>query len=67
MNAICLITFRPSIIWCNYLNKFTNYKIFVIVDDNNFNLTKFIRTYNITFIQIPNNDCNVTGYILILF
>ena len=45
MNAICLITFRPSIIWCNYLNKFTNYKIFVIVDDN------------ITFIQIPNNEC----------
>jgi len=63
MNAICLITFRPSIIWCNYLNKFTNYKIFVIVDDNNFNLTKFIRTYNITFIQISNNKCHINGYI----
>jgi hypothetical protein len=34
MNAICLITFRPNEIWCKFLNLFSNYNIFIIVDDD---------------------------------
>jgi hypothetical protein len=63
MNAICLITFEPTKIWCDFLNKFTLYKIFIIVDNNNFDLRSFINTYdNITFIKINNEKCELTGY-----
>jgi len=38
MYAICLITFQPNKTWCDFLNLFNQYKIFIIVDDNNFDL-----------------------------
>ena len=63
MNAICLITFIPNKIWCEFLNKFIKYKIFIVVDNNNFNLSDFINSYNnITFIKIKNNKCKLRGY-----
>jgi hypothetical protein len=62
MNAICLITFRPSKIWCEFLNSFTKYKIFIIVDDNDFDLTDF-NYMNITFVKVENKKCKLTGYI----
>jgi len=63
-HAICLITFIPNKIWCNFLNSFTKYKIFIIVDNNNFNLSEFIKNYNnITFIKIKNVKCWLNGYI----
>jgi hypothetical protein len=64
MNAICLITLTPNKIWCDFLNLFKKYKIFIIVDDNNFDLTSFINTYNnITFIKVENEKCTLHGYI----
>lgn len=64
MNAISLITYRPNNIWCDFLNNFKNYKIFMIVDDNNFDLTYFINHYkNITFIQVLEDKCKMTGHI----
>jgi hypothetical protein len=64
MIPFCLITFRPNIIWCEFLNLFKNYNIFVIVDDNNYDLSIFINTYNnITFIKIEDEKCNCYGYI----
>ena len=63
-NAICLITFKPREIYCDFLNSFINYKIFVMVDDNEFDLTQFRINYkNITFIQIDNKECEKNGYI----
>jgi hypothetical protein len=47
-----------------FLNKFKNYKIFMIVDDDNFNLVDLIKNYNnITFIKVENEKCNLNGYI----
>jgi hypothetical protein len=64
MNAICIITFRPNKIWCDFLNIFTKYKIFMVVDDNDFDLSDFINNYNnITFIKIENQKCKLNGYI----
>ena len=64
MNAICLITFTPNKIWCDFLNLFNKYKIFIIVDDNNINLHEFRNNYkNINFIQIANINCKLNGYI----
>jgi hypothetical protein len=63
MIAICLITFRPNNIWCEFLNLFTEYKIFMIIDDNDFDLSDFINYSNITFIKIDNDKCKLHNYI----
>lgn len=64
MNAICLITFQPKKIWCDFINQFHRYKIFVIIDDNNFNCLGFQNSYkNITFVQIDNKKCEACGYL----
>uniref|UniRef100_A0A6C0B293 Nucleotide-diphospho-sugar transferase domain-containing protein n=1 Tax=viral metagenome TaxID=1070528 RepID=A0A6C0B293_9ZZZZ len=64
MYAICLITFQPNKTWCDFLNLFNQYKIFIIVDDNNFDLSDFINNYNnITFIKVDNDKCKLNGYI----
>jgi hypothetical protein len=63
-NAICLISKIPNEIWLNFLNEFTNYEIFVIIDDNS---NDFVTLYKdiftkINFIQINNDECLVNGY-----
>ncbi len=64
MNLICLITFRPNTIWCDFLKLFNKYKIFIIVDDNHFDLTDFRNNYNnITFVQVDDNKCKSSGFI----
>ena len=64
MNALCLICIRPHKIWCDFLNNFTKYKIFVIIDDNNFETSSFKSNYsNITFIQIEDHKCKDNFYI----
>lgn len=68
MNVFCLITFRPNKIWCDFLNLFKKYKIFIIVDDNNFDLLDFKNNYkNITFIQIEETKCINYGFIDVNF
>jgi hypothetical protein len=63
MNGLCLITFQPHPVWCSFLNSFFNYKIFIIVDDNQFDCTFFKNRYtNITFVQIENDTCFQHGY-----
>jgi len=63
MYAFCLITLQPNEIWCEFLNNLCFYKIFMIVDDNNFNLTYFSINYtNITFIKVENEKCDFEGY-----
>lgn len=62
MNALCLITFRPHKIWCDFLRHIT-YPVFIIVDDNTFNLTPFKRTYpTLTFINVANESCKTSGF-----
>ena len=64
MNLICLITLFPNKIWCDFLNLFSNYKIFIIVDDTTFDLYEFKNNYkNINFIQIEDIKCKLNGYI----
>jgi len=56
--------FVPNKIWCDFLNTFSKYKIFIIVDNNEFDLSDFKNTYkNIKFIQIENKTCELHGYI----
>jgi len=63
MHALCIITFIPSKVWCDFLNLFSEYKIFMVVDNNNFDLYDFISNYkNINFIQLEDIKCNLHGY-----
>ena len=64
MKALCLITFVPNQSWCDFLNAFDAYKIFMVVDNNAFDLSEFVATYQkITFIQVKNETCHAHGYI----
>jgi len=60
-NAFGLICFQPKEIWCDFLNKFTDYSIFLIIDDNDFDLTNFINffiTEKTWFKRFQQNDAH---------
>jgi hypothetical protein len=58
MNAVCLLCRKPDRMWCEFLDKFNNYKVFIIVDDQEIDLSDIKRDYsNLAFIQISDNDC----------
>jgi hypothetical protein len=63
-NVICLLTKEPNIIWLNFLNSFTNYKIYIIIDDNTIDYKNMYGTNypNIIFVQIDNSECIKNGY-----
>jgi hypothetical protein len=64
MNILCIICKTPEKRWCVFLNKFNNYKIYIIVDDNNFDLSKLEYDYkNINFIKIDDEKCKSNGYV----
>jgi len=63
MNAICLVTITPTNEWCDYLNRFTNYKIYIVVDDNNFDYTLYKTMFsNLFFIKFQHESYKVNGY-----
>lgn len=61
--AICLVSFRPNKIYSVFFEKFINYDIYVIIDDNDYNENHFKNNYpNINFIKIKNDDCSSNGF-----
>jgi hypothetical protein len=58
--ALCLICHRPNDIWLKFLNKFVNYDVYVLIDDN----TKTYSTEfkNLNVIQVQNEDCKESGF-----
>lgn len=63
MNAICLVTITPTNEWCDYLNRFTNYKIYIVVDDNTFDYTLYKTMFsNLFFIKFQHESYKVNGY-----
>jgi len=68
VKIICLITRIPNKIWCDFLNVFKKYNIFIIVDDNDYDLCDFINNYkHITFIKVDNEKCTLHGCIDVNF
>lgn len=64
MNILCIISNNPEKRWCEFLTKFNKYKIYILVDDNNFDLSKFKNDYkNINFITIDDEKCKLNGYV----
>ena len=51
-NKIALICFKPNNIYLNFLNKFSNYEIYIIIDDNSINYSAlyFTKYENLKFL-----------------
>ena len=58
-SALCLLCKIPNEEWFAFLNNFTNYDVFVIIDDNSKTYADYYgETYkNINIIQIDNQEC----------
>jgi hypothetical protein len=54
-NAVCLITINPSSVWTDFLKKFQNYDVFIVVDN--------LNTEYDGVIKITNDECIQHGYI----
>lgn len=64
LRALCLVTFQPNEIWCDFLDKFVVYSVFVVVDDNSFDLTEWEEKYrNIKFVQVDEQLCENAGFV----
>jgi hypothetical protein len=63
-NKIALICFKPNNIYLNFLNKFSNYEIYIIIDDNSINYSAlyFTKYENLKFIQMSNTVCKRYGF-----
>ena len=63
MNAVCLLCRKPDRIWCEFLNDFKNYKVFLMIDDCSIDLTELKKDYsNLEFVQIEDESCVVHNY-----
>ena len=62
--CICILTRIPTTIMLDFLNSFSHYDIYVVIDDNSINYTeKYKDIYkNINFIQIEKDVCIKAGY-----
>ena len=63
-NKLALICFRPNDIYLEFLNKFSNYEVYIIIDDNTVNYTAlyFSKYTNLTFIQMSDKLCKQYGF-----
>ena len=59
-SAICLLCVRPNKIHIDFFNTVSNYKLFILCDDNNYNYNT--NNTNIEFIKIDDNECFEKGY-----
>ena len=57
-SAICLLCVRPNKIHIDFFNTISNYKLFILCDDNNYNT----NNTNIEFIKIDDNECFSSGF-----
>lgn len=63
MNALCLICRSPDKIWCDLLNQFENYDVYVVIDSEICDIDPFIANYkNIKFVSINHELCVSSGY-----
>ena len=63
-HKIGLICFKPNDIYLDFLNKFSNYEVYIIIDDNSVNYTARYKTKyaNLSFIQMQESLCKKYGF-----
>ena len=57
-SSICLLCVKPNKIHVDFFNSISNYKLFMLCDDNNCNT----NIQNIQFIKIDDNECFNNGF-----
>lgn len=58
--AVCLVCFKPKDPWLFFLATFTQYDIFIIIDDNSH---EYVTTNEkITYAQVSHDDCMNNGF-----
>jgi hypothetical protein len=63
-NAFVLVTYKPQEVYFEFLNKFTSYDVFVVIDDNSNKYEYLHSKYkNISFVQINNEILHNTGFV----
>lgn len=66
--SICILCVTPHPIWLDFLNTFTHYDVYLVVDDNSVDYTQMYKDYTrLHFIQIPNEMCNNQGFANLTF
>jgi len=62
-NALVLLCLHPNKIWCEFLNNFKTYKVYIVLDDSKFDCKTIESIYsNINFIKIDDSVCESAGY-----
>ena len=65
-NKIALICFTPNDIYLDFLNKFSNYEVYIIIDDNSVNYSALYKQQNkynnLKFIQMLGEICINYGF-----
>jgi hypothetical protein len=63
-NCVCLICHKPTDIWVDFLSKFTNYDVYIIIDDNSKDYkSQYSEFHNINIIQIKDEECKKNGFV----
>lgn len=63
MKAICLLCKKPNINACDFFNKFKEFKVFIMIDDNLNSYKSYINKYkNIKFLKMSNQKCINMGF-----
>jgi len=61
--AFCLLIRDPHIIWLDFLKKFKNYDIYIVID-NPGDYSNLKEEYsNITFVEIDDEECKNSNYV----
>jgi hypothetical protein len=61
--ALCLLCLNPKEVWCEFLNAFTHYPIYMMVDNESTDITTLSARYpNIRFLQVPATVCDAAGF-----
>ena len=59
--AIGLVTYKPNEVFLEFLNFFSHYDVYIIIDDNTSDYNDLKKKYsNLFFVQIDNNF--IIGY-----
>jgi hypothetical protein len=62
--AVVLISKNQNIIWANFLNSFTLYDVYIVIDDESINDKEILKKQypNCNFIHINSEECRDSGY-----
>jgi hypothetical protein len=62
--CVCLICYKPNDIWIDFLSKFTNYDLYILIDDNSKDYKEqYSKFSQLTILQINNEESKSKGFI----